>query len=150
MSRLQQLYQEMIIEHHKNPRNFKEIPSPTHCSHGKNPLCGDDFYLYIKINDQDIIDEIGFKGDGCAISKASASMMTLDLLGKTKEDAVKLKNLFLKCVTDDLTEQERKEIGKLKVFEGVKQYPVRVKCAALIWRTLEDALESQKGEITTE
>ena len=150
MSRLQQLYQEMIIEHHKNPRNFKEIQSPTHCSHGNNPLCGDDFYLYIKINDQDIIDEIGFKGDGCAISKASASMMTLDLLGKTKEDAVKLKNLFLKCVTDDLTEQERKEIGKLKVFEGVKQYPVRVKCAALIWRTLEDALESQKGEITTE
>jgi len=150
MNRLQQLYQEMILEHHKNPRNFKEVPSPTHCSHGNNPLCGDDYFLYVKCNSDSIIEEIGFKGEGCAISKASASMMTMDLKGKSIEEAIHLKNIFLKCVSETLTESEREEIGKLKVFEGVKQYPVRVKCAALIWRTLEDALENNKGEITTE
>ena len=148
MSRLRQLYEQMILDHNKNPRNFKELEPCTHFSHGHNPLCGDDYKVMINVKD-DIITDIGFHGDGCAISKASGSMMTEKLIGLSLNDAKTIKNCFLDLITTD--EELGKDIGKLKVFEGIKQYPIRVKCAALVWRALEDALENNsKNKITTE
>ena len=135
------LYRDMIIAHSKSPKNFKVIENPTHCSHGKNPLCGDDFLLYVTI-ESDVIQDIGFMGQGCAISKASASMMTAALKGKTVSDALNVKNVFLTMLLDALDPAQQGVLGKLTVFEGVKEYPVRVKCATLIWRAIEAALQS--------
>ena len=140
---LNNLYQEMILEHNKNPRNFKELPDHTHYSHGHNPLCGDDFKVMIKV-DGSIIQEITFIGQGCAISKASGSLMTQILKGKAIEDVLKIKNQFIDLVTKD--ESEKDLLGKLIVFEGVKEYPIRVKCAALVWRALEDALQNKESK----
>ena len=139
---LNKLYQEMILEHNKNPRNFKELPDYTHYSHGHNPLCGDDFKVMIKVK-QDLIEEITFTGHGCAISKASGSLMTQILKGKSIVDVMKIKDQFIDLVTKD--ESEKDLLGKLIVFEGVKQYPIRVKCAALVWRALEDALQNENS-----
>ena len=136
---LKKLYQEMILEHNKNPRNFKECDPFTHFSHGHNPLCGDDFKVTVNIEDN-LIQDVGFLGQGCAISKASGSMLTLILKGKTIEQAIAVKDQFIELVTKD--ESEQNLLGKLIVFEGVKQYPVRVKCAALVWRAIEDALQN--------
>ena len=140
---LNNLYQEMILEHNKNPRNFKELPDHTHYSHGHNPLCGDDFKVMIKV-DGSIIQEITFIGQGCAISKASGSLMTQILKGKAIEDVLKIKDQFIDLVTKD--ESEKDLLGKLIVFEGVKEYPIRVKCAALVWRALEDALQNKESK----
>ena len=146
---LKRLYQEMILEHNKNPRNFKDLPDHTHFSHGHNPLCGDDFMVMIKV-EEDVIEEITFTGEGCAISKASGSLMTQVLKGKKLSDVVKIKDQFIDLVTKD--DSEKDLLGKLIVFEGVKQYPVRVKCAALVWRALEDALHNKDSKhlVTTE
>ena len=149
MSRLRQLYEAMILEHNRNPRNFRVISECSHSSHGKNPLCGDDFYVFVKLNDG-VIADISFHGYGCAISKSSGSLMTECLLGKTVTEALAYKDLFIKLVTQELQETEKKQLGKLTIFEGVKSFPVRVKCAALVWRALEDALENNVGEVTTE
>ena len=137
---LNRLYQEMILEHNKNPRNFKDLLDHTHYSHGHNPLCGDDFIVMIKV-EGDVIEKIAFTGEGCAISKASGSLMTQALKGKSISDVVKIKDQFIDLVTKD--DSEKDLLGKLIVFEGVKQYPVRVKCAALVWRALEDALNNK-------
>ena len=149
MSRLRQLYEQMILDHNKNPRNFKHVELCTHYSHGHNPLCGDDYKVMIIVKN-DIIEDIGFIGDGCAISKASGSMMTEKLIGLPIDDVKVIKNQFLELITSN--EEFTADIGKLKVFEGIKQYPVRVKCAALTWRALEDALENttKENKITTE
>ncbi len=149
MNRLNQLYQEMILEHNKNPRHFKEVDPCTHSSHGHNPLCGDDFKVMINCEDN-IIKDIGFTGQGCAISKASGSMMTEAIIGKRLDEVLKKKDEFLSLITTD--DDIEHSLGKLKVFEGIKQYPVRVKCAALVWRALEDALENQEisNTISTE
>ncbi|MAH80641.1 MAG: SUF system NifU family Fe-S cluster assembly protein [Rickettsiales bacterium] len=149
MSRLRQLYEQMILDHNKNPRNFKHVEPCTHYSHGHNPLCGDDYKVMIIVKN-DIIEDIGFIGDGCAISKASGSMMTEKLIGLPIDDVKVIKNQFLELITSN--EEFTADIGKLKVFEGIKQYPVRVKCAALTWRALEDALENttKENKITTE
>ena len=149
MSRLRQLYEAMILEHNRNPRNFRVISECSHSSHGKNPLCGDDFYVFVKLNEGVIVD-ISFHGYGCAISKSSGSLMTECLLGKTVTEALAYKDLFIKLVTQELQETEKQQLGKLTIFEGVKSFPVRVKCAALVWRALEDALENNAGEVTTE
>lgn len=146
---IKRLYESMILEHNKNPRNFSEITPCSHHSHGKNPLCGDDYFVYIMVEDNRI-KNISFKGEGCAISKASGSLMTEFLTGKTVEEVIAVKNNFLSFISSDTCEKTKTTLGKLKVFEGVKQFPVRVKCAALVWRTLEDALESQCGTISTE
>ena len=145
MNRLNQLYQEMILEHNKNPRHFKEVDPCTHSSHGHNPLCGDDFKVMINCEDN-IIKDIGFTGQGCAISKASGSMMTEAIIGKRLDEVLKKKDEFLSLITTD--DDIEHSLGKLKVFEGIKQYPVRVKCAALVWRALEDALENQENSNT--
>ncbi len=141
-NRLQALYEEMILDHNRNPRNCKEIHNPTHVSHGMNPLCGDDYRLYLRLLDGKI-EEAGFEGSGCAISKSSASMMTVMIKGKSKEEVLELKEAFVALVTQEGSEVSLKEkIGKLAVFVGVRQFPVRVKCATLIWRALEDALQN--------
>ena len=146
---LDNLYQQMILEHNKNPRNFKEVDPNTHYSHGHNPLCGDDYVVTIRVK-EGIIEDIGFKGTGCAISKASGSLMTETLIGKKIEDVLNIKDNFLNLVTEE--DAEKVKLGKLIVFEGVKKFPVRVKCASLVWRALEDALlnKSDDHTITTE
>ena len=144
-SRLDALYKQTIIEHNKNPRHFKEISPCSHQAHGKNPLCGDDYTVFIDVKDN-VIQDIGFKGEGCAISKSSGSIMTSTLIGKPVEEALSIKAKFLGMI---LSEKEHEPLGKLDVFKGVKQYPIRVKCATLIWRALESALQEGKA-ISTE
>lgn len=150
--KLNDLYQEVILDHNKRPRNFKKIEDANASSHGKNPLCGDDYYLYLKKDVSGVIREAGFTGQGCAISKSSASMMMTLIEGKSAAEAEKLKDAFIRLLTGaSVDESLRAEVGKLKIFEGVRQFPVRVKCAALIWRTLEDALKNNSNhEVSTE
>jgi nitrogen fixation NifU-like protein len=139
----------MILEHNKKPRNFLKLEHHTHSSHGKNPLCGDDYFVFINV-DNNVIQDVSFLGQGCAISKSSGSLMTEVLKGKTVEEAIEMKDAFLDMVSKDINAETKALLGKLKVFEGVKQFPVRVKCAALVWRALEDAIENKSGEISTE
>lgn len=152
MSRLKQLYQEMILEHNRNPRNFVALESATCQVHGKNPLCGDDYQLYVEFGDDGVLQNLGFTGSGCAISKSSASIMTSLLKNKTHDEALTLKNAFLSLLMEDESQSAADLSAQLKVFEGVKQYPARVKCATLIWRALEKALESPNSpsEVSTE
>ena len=153
MNELGELYQEVILDHNRRPRNFKKIENANAHSHGINPLCGDDYQLYLKKDENGIIKEIGFEGQGCAISKSSASMMTMSIENKSAKEAELLKNSFIHLLTaDKVAEADRERLGRLKIFEGVKNYPVRVKCATLIWRALEAALaeDSKKKEVSTE
>ena len=149
MSELSDLYQEVILEHNKNPRNFREIEDADQTADGKNPLCGDALRVYVAM-DGDTISDVAFKGSGCAISKASASMMTQSVKGKTREQAEHIFDEFHRMVTGDLDiEADENDLGKLKIFAGVLEFPARVKCASLSWHTLHAAL---KGEdvVTTE
>jgi nitrogen fixation protein NifU and related proteins len=149
MSRIKKLYESMILDHNKNPRNFKELELCTHSSHGHNPLCGDDYFVYVK-TENGILEDISFKGQGCAISKSSGSLMTDALKGRSISECTEMKDLFLKLVTTETTADEKVKLGKLKVFEGVKEFPARVKCAALVWRALEQALIKGDEIIKTE
>jgi nitrogen fixation NifU-like protein len=151
MSRdLKALYQQMIIEHNKKPRNFHALDGATHDADGFNPLCGDHLHVYLTVNDDGIIEEAGFTGEGCAISKASASMMTTVLKGKTVADAERLFTQFQALVKGELKpEDPGHELGKLAVFSGVWQYPSRVKCAVLAWHAAHGALQREE-EVTTE
>ncbi len=152
--KLDDLYQEVILDHNRRPRNFGKLPDANNYSHGVNPLCGDDYHLYLYVDEGGIIQKVAFEGSGCAISKASASMMAETVLRKSVKDAGGLKDNFLDLLTAaTVLPDTRSAAGKLKIFEGVKNYPVRVKCAALIWRTLEDALAekgNRKTEVSTE
>ncbi len=139
------LYQQTILEHSKHPRNFGVLDPHTHAAHGKNPLCGDQLYLTLSVED-DLVQDVHFQGDGCAISKASASLMTGMIKGKPIAEARRLLQGFSFLLTG---KGEETELGKLSVFSGVREYPSRVKCAMLCWRTLESAL-SRGGETTTE
>lgn len=143
--RLKDLYQEVILDHNRRPRNFKEIKCPTCYSHGFNPLCGDDFHLYLKLDAAGFIEDIGFQGAGCAISKSSASIMTSMIKGKSVEEAKKLKAAFLDFMTaKEVPSESKSSIGRLSLFEGVREFPIRVKCATLIWHALDDALADSK------
>ena len=152
--KLDDLYQEVILDHNKRPRNFAKLEHPTSYAHGVNPLCGDDYELYLEIDGAEMIRKVGFQGQGCAISKSSASLMTAALEGKNVQEAVKLKDGFIQLLTANTVSPEtRAEVGKLKLFEGVKQFPIRVKCATLIWRALEEALKDKtqrSPEVSTE
>jgi nitrogen fixation protein NifU and related proteins len=149
MSELNDLYQEVILEHNKNPRNFREIADATRTADGNNPLCGDALRVYVEMED-DTVKDVAFKGSGCAISKASASMMTQVVKGKTREEAEVLFNEFHKMVTGELdAETEENSLGKLKIFAGVLEFPARVKCASLSWHTLHAALNDE-AEVSTE
>lgn len=147
---LSEIYQEVILDHNRRPRNFKVLTDASHSSHGINPLCGDDYYLYLKVGAQDVIEEVGFQGTGCAISRASASMLTQAIKGKPVREASALKERFIALATRDCVVgvKDPKILGSLIAFEGVRRFPVRVKCATLIWHTLEDALNhsNKKGE----
>jgi nitrogen fixation NifU-like protein len=153
MSVLRELYQETILDHNKSPRNFRKIDDPTRKVEGYNPLCGDHYTVYLKLN-QDIIADVSFEGAGCAISKASASVMTSIVKGKSKQDAEKLFSEFHKLVKGELDAADHlEELGKLAAFAGVSEFPARVKCASLAWHTLHTALETpNEGEtpVTTE
>ncbi len=155
MADLRELYQEVILEHSKAPRNFRELATANHKAEGYNPLCGDRFTVYLDIEDGDgkeaRIRDIAFQGSGCAISKASASMMTQSLKGKSRAEAEKLFDRFHKLVTGQLPANgDPVELGKLSVFAGVSEFPVRVKCATLAWHTLRAAFEGKKEPASTE
>jgi nitrogen fixation protein NifU and related proteins len=142
--KLDELYQEVILDHNRRPRNWGKLEHPSAYSHGHNPLCGDDYHLYVDVADG-VIKELRFEGQGCAISKSSASMMTEAVSGKSKAAIEELKNNFIQMLTGaKTTEGQRKAVGNLKIFEGVKHFPIRVKCATLAWHALEDALKDIK------
>jgi len=144
MSELNELYQETILEHNKNPRNFREIEGADRTADGNNPLCGDALRVYVDL-DGDTIKDVAFKGSGCAISKASASMMTQVVKGKSKEEAEMIFGEFHRMVTGVLdSEMEKNNLGKLKIFAGVLEFPARVKCASLSWHTLHAALHGEE------
>ena len=150
MSDLRELYEEVIIDHKKNPRNFREMENATTKIDGFNPLCGDKLTLFLKL-DGDVITDISFTGAGCAISTASASLMTEALMGKTIAQAETLFENFHILVTDETDFEEKvAEVGKLAVLSGVRQYPSRVKCATLSWHTLNAALHGDSDAVTTE
>lgn len=148
---LRELYQQVILDHNKAPRNFRKIENATNHAEGYNPLCGDNVTVYLIIDENNIIQDISFQGSGCAISKASASLMTSILKGKSVEDAEKLFNKFHDLVTDKLGDEVNlDEFGKLAVFAGVKEFPARVKCASLAWHTLMNALHGKSEKVSTE
>lgn len=139
------LYQEVILEHHKKPRNFRKIEKPTHWAEGYNPLCGDHLHVYLHISADQVIDDISFEGDGCAISRASASMMTAALKGKKVDEAEVLFKEFHRLITGTLNpEKEENHLGKLAIFSGIWHYPARVKCASLSWHTMHGAMNKEK------
>jgi nitrogen fixation protein NifU and related proteins len=150
MSELRELYQQVIIDHHRKPRNFRRLDRPTAAAEGFNPLCGDRVAVEVQL-DGGVIRDIGFQGSGCAISRASASMMTASLLGKPVDQAEQTFEQFRRMVTETATPQEPDEaLGKLAVFAGVREFPSRVKCATLAWHTLHAALSGQREPVTTE
>ena len=148
-SELRDLYQQTILDHSKSPRNYHKLEDATVIQEGYNPLCGDHFYLYLKM-EEDVIRDISFEGSGCAISKASSSIMTSVLKGKTKEDAEILFKKFHDLVTGHGEVRDPGELGKLAVFAGVSEFPSRVKCASLAWHTLHSALRGEHQVISTE
>jgi nitrogen fixation NifU-like protein len=141
------LYQETIIDHSKRPRNCHPMQDATREAEGYNPLCGDKLKLYLKM-EGDIVRDVSFVGSGCAISTASASLMSESLKGKTREEALKLLDKFHELLTTDT--EVRKDLGKLVVFCGVREYPARVKCATLAWHTLKSAFTNADEVATTE
>src|SRR3989338_859313 len=150
MTDLNELYQEMILEHNRSPRNFQVMPDATKKAEGYNPLCGDRLMLYLKLDNGRIAD-ISFHGSGCAISKASASMMTTMVKGKTKTEAEALIEDFRKMLSREAgSDYDAKRLGKLAVFSGVCEFPARVKCATLAWHTLYSGLENEAKIVSTE
>lgn len=144
-----ELYQQVILEHNKSPRNFKKLDQPTHSAEGYNPLCGDHLVVYLKLKEDQTIEDISFVGDGCAISKASASMMTTTLKGKTVQDAQNLFEQFHKLIIGQLDPaKDSNTLGKLAVFSGIWHFPARVKCASLSWHTMKGALEKEQSVST--
>ncbi len=148
MSDLRALYQEVILDHNKHPRNFRAVDPHSHGADGHNPLCGDRLRLELRLDENGVIQDIGFQGNGCAISMASASILTECLLGKTVEEARTLFDQFHRLVTEEATESDP-DLGKLAVLAGVRDFPMRVKCATLPWHTLQAALQNQP-EVSTE
>jgi nitrogen fixation protein NifU and related proteins len=146
MSDLSDLYQEVILDHNRRPRNFRAIESPTHRAEGYNPLCGDRLNLYVQV-DGDIITDVAFQGSGCAISKASASLMTDAVKGHTVGEARALFERFHHVVTTP-PDEPVEDLGKLSVLAGVREFPVRVKCASLAWHTLKAALAREEHTST--
>jgi nitrogen fixation protein NifU and related proteins len=149
-SELRELYQQVILDHNKSPRNFRKLDNANYEAEGYNPLCGDHLKVYLVVNENNVIEEATFMGDGCAISKASASMMTATLKGKSVDEAKALFEQFQKLVKRELDPvNDPHQLGKLTVFSGIWKYPSRVKCAILAWHTMKGALEHAKA-ISTE
>jgi len=148
MSNLDDLYQEVILDHNRRPRNFKRLDRPTHHAEGFNPLCGDRVTVYLTL-DNGVITDVSFQGSGCAISKASASLMTESVKGKTVDEAKALFERFQRMITTP-AETPVDNLGKLMVLAGVRQFPVRVKCATLAWHTLRTAVDARDEVVSTE
>ena len=149
-SDLRELYQTVILDHNKKPRNFCKPESTNRTAAGVNPLCGDRFTIFLTVDDG-IVQDVGFEGVGCAISKASASLMTQSVKGKTIADAEEIFGGFHKMVTGDpLAEVSSDGLGKLTVFAGVREFPMRVKCATLAWHAMREALHDSHVTATTE
>jgi nitrogen fixation NifU-like protein len=149
MAETDSLYQELILDHNRKPKNFRVMEHADREAVGNNPLCGDQLTLWVKL-DGDKIEDVSFQGQGCAISKASASMMTSAVKGKTREEAEVLFDKFHDLVTGKLDEAHQKELGSLRAFGGVSKFPLRVKCASLAWHTLKSALNSDAQSVSTE
>ena len=148
MSDLNELYQEVILDHNRKPRNFHELSGASHSAEGYNPLCGDRLTLYLKV-DNGVIADVAFQGSGCAISKASASMMTDALKGRTVAEAQALFDRFHRMVTT-APDEAVEDLGKLSALAGVREFPVRVKCASLPWHTMHSALQNEAEPVSTE
>ncbi|MEE2679710.1 MAG: SUF system NifU family Fe-S cluster assembly protein [Myxococcota bacterium] len=148
MSELRELYQTLILDHNKNPRNFGVLENPSHSADGDNPLCGDVIHVTLRVED-DVVQDLRFEGAGCAISTASASLMTQAVKDRPVSEALALFEGFQELVTTD-TPPEGTQFGKLAVFAGVREFPVRVKCATLPWHTLKNALKGSKDVARTE
>lgn len=148
MNDLRELYQQVILDHNHSPRNFGQMDEYSHFAEGDNPLCGDHIDIYIQV-DHGIIKDIKFNGKGCAISKASASLMTTELKGKSVEEAYALFEHFHELLTG-ARGVDHENLGKLEVLSGVKDFPMRVKCASLAWHTLKSALKDKDKKVSTE
>jgi nitrogen fixation NifU-like protein len=149
MSELRELYQQVILDHNKNPRNFREMGSPTRKVEGYNPLCGDHYTVYVDI-DGETVRDVSFTGSGCAISKASASVMSSTVKGKSREEAERLFDTFHRLVTGEKGGVNAADLGRLAAFSGVSEFPARVKCAILPWHTLRTALAGEQESVSTE
>jgi nitrogen fixation NifU-like protein len=149
MANLEALYQEVILDHNRKPRNFREMENADRRIDGRNPLCGDELTLWLKLDD-DRVSDVSFKGTGCAISKSSASLMTASVKGKTVTETLELFERFHQMITGKLPESERATMGSLAALGGVSKFPIRVKCASLAWHALKSALENAGAEISTE
>jgi len=148
MDGLRDLYQEVIFDHNRRPRNFHKLPEANRRADGHNPLCGDQLVVYLRISDAGVIEDVSFEGRGCAISTASASIMTETLKGKTAQQAQSLFDGFHRLVAGDGAPEA--DLGKLAVLGGVREYPSRVKCATLAWHTLQAALRHEPAPVSTE
>ncbi|MBI4185076.1 MAG: SUF system NifU family Fe-S cluster assembly protein [Proteobacteria bacterium] len=149
---LRELYQEVILEHGRHPRNFGPLDHPTHAAHGHNPLCGDQIDVFVTVDEAGVIRDVSFRGRGCAISVASASLMTEVLRGKTEAEARALFESFQGMCTgreEGGMGASEEDVERLRPLSGVRQFPVRVKCATLAWHTLKAAIEG-RGEVSTE
>ena len=149
MSGLSDLYQEILLEHNSKPRNFRKVEEANRTSEGYNPLCGDQITLYLKVVDG-VIDDIGFQGTGCAISRASASMMTQSIKGQSLERAQEIFDAFHHMITEPDGELDLDTLGDLETLSGISEYPTRIKCAVLAWHTMKAALTGDNEGITTE
>ncbi len=150
MSAIRELYQQVILDHNKSPRNYHAMPDATRAVDGYNPLCGDHYKVYVRI-DSGIIRDISFEGAGCAISKASASVMSSMVKGKTVQEAESLFGEFHRLVTGrPAGDDDIERLGKLAAFAGVSEYPARVKCASLAWHTMHSALSTDEASVSTE
>ena len=149
MSELRELYQEVILDHHRRPRNFGPLPDSNRHAEGRNPLCGDHLSVQVDV-EGGIIKDVAFEGAGCAISRASASLMTDAVKGRSVEDAERMFEEFHQMVTSGVEDAVEESLGKLAVFCGVREFPSRVKCASLAWHTLHAALEAKGTTASTE
>jgi nitrogen fixation protein NifU and related proteins len=147
LGELEELYQEVILDHSRRPRNFGELPDASVKVHGDNPACGDEIHLAVKFDGNGGLEEIKFTGHGCAISQASASLMTTKLKGKSRADVERMLRAFHDLVTSEKNDAP-KDLGDLQVMRGVRKFPQRVKCAMLPWRAVEQALRQSEGEAT--
>ncbi len=144
---LEELYQEVILDHSRRPRNFGELPDAAVRVHGDNPACGDEIHIGVKFGPDGSLQDIKFTGHGCAISQASASMMTTKLKGKSRDETMSILRAFHDLVTSE-TDDGSKTLGDLRAMKGVRKFPQRVKCAMLSWRAIEQALQQTRGELT--
>jgi nitrogen fixation NifU-like protein len=149
MSGLSELYQEILLEHNSKPRNFRKVEDASATAEGYNPLCGDQITLYLKVVD-DVVEDVGFQGVGCAISRASASMMTQSIKGKKLDEAHGIFDAFHEMITHPDAEPDYDTLGDLETLAGVNEYPTRIKCAILAWHTMRTALHDRGGMVTTE